>query len=575
MSYDISEAFATDRTGDVTPSELESGNVSRTQTRTSPISHGVGISFVLDDADDTGTNRLYRTLVDTWRDRDLGPGDEIELVENYAPDFLPGDDYVLLFSSSGWKAGMDRGHGWSQWYKYHLKLQRKSVDPVTGEVEYDTPPTSLSLTVEPQINGLTYEDGNEVHLPFGEGSRVSVQTTYCERGTKVVSRALRALTTAVGSDIVDAGELKRDSCRIWKAEAHVRFNIDHKHAVVRTLQKTEQLVDVAGGAEIETWKQRQAEGWLEARVESDRFDRLGFDPATTTRIEYGEEVETRYSEALKVYQSSDWHEKSRSEYAHHPKLEAYIGSQRGEASPHLDEWDDVMRRLRELVCSHLEWAGVPDSALIGDDYFKPDLQPGFQWEHPEGRREDLRAYYDRFESVIYGECLKAQTDAVYDILSVITEHNGATYDLLESTTGFSRSNLQYHVSRLKRAGLLTTVGNPCVITFDAGYLYELADEIVDEIGAVHFDESTVAARRMGREDRAREREEAREQRGEDSDDLEEDDELQEGSDEDRRPFVYLDQWGGTPQMLIDQLTDDESLRDERDIRVRELPGDPT
>jgi hypothetical protein len=156
LSYDISEPFATDRTGDVTPSELESGNVSRTQTRTSPISHGVGISFVLDDADDSGANRLYRTLVDTWRDRDLDPGDEIELVENYAPDFLPGDDYVLLFSSSGWEAGMDRGHGWSRWYKYHLKLQRKSVDPVTGEVEYNAPPTSLSLTVEPQVDGLTY-----------------------------------------------------------------------------------------------------------------------------------------------------------------------------------------------------------------------------------------------------------------------------------------------------------------------------------------------------------------------------------------------------------------------------------
>jgi DNA-binding transcriptional ArsR family regulator len=175
--------------------------------------------------------------------------------------------------------------------------------------------------------------------------------------------------------------------------------------------------------------------------------------------------------------------------------------------------------------------------------------------------------------VIYGECLKAQTDAVYDILSVIVEHNGATYDLLESTTGFSRSNLQYHVARLKDAGLLTTLGNPCVITFDAGYLYELADEIVDEIGAVHFDESTVAARRLGREDRAREREDAREQR----DDTKEggDADGDQESDDDRRPFVYLDEWDGTPQMLIDQLVDGDHSRGERDIRVRELPGDPT
>lgn len=578
MSLDESIA----RLGDVTPSELVAGEDTAEVTRTAPISHGAGVSWVLDDDLD-----LYDELRAMWREEVGEPDGAIRV--DYSPSFLPDSgDYVLEFYSSGWKAGRDGGHGWSRWYKYHLTLRRKT-EPVDGEPHYVKPATSLNVVVEPQREGLTYEDGNELHLPYGEGSRISVQTTYVERGSRAVNRGLEALEDALDAvdhdaDLAAAGKIKRPSCRIWKAETYLRFDVDQKHRVVRCIDNSEDLVDVGGGAEISTYKERQREGWLEARVTTDRWTRLGFDPLEVDPPDDAiADDPDRLDRELKVYQAQDWHERPRDDPLHHPKIEASLDG--GQRNPHLDEWDDVMARLRELVVGHLEWAGVDDDELVADDYLDPEIQPRLTYDHPEGRREDLRRYYNRFETVIWSECLKAQTTAPYDILSVLVERNGATYDELEAATGFSRSNLQYHVGRLRDlgdTGLVETIGNPAVVVFDSERLLDLASELLDDKIAPHFGEETLARRRLGREERADERREARENGdapGTSSPDdapddpVDVDDHLEDAPDDvddGRAPFTYLEEWYGTPQMIMDQLVDDDHPRTERDVRVRQL-----
>jgi DNA-binding transcriptional ArsR family regulator len=505
---------------------------------------------------------VYNALRDLWRQRDLSPGDEITLVKDFDVDYLEGD-LALLWTSSRWKAGMDRGHGWKQWYTHHLKLRRVVRDPETGEIKtYRKPPVALNITIEPQVTGLTYEDGNDVHLPFGEGTRLNVQTTYCERGSQVVTRALEALGTALGDRVsIGASDIKQESARIWKAEAHFRFGIDQKQAVVRTLQQTGKLIDVGGRSELDEYRRRQREGWLEARVESDRFDHLGFD-------------EVGYSELLKVYQTGNWCNRSPSDPLHHPKLEAAINSTKGSSAPHLSEWDNVMSRLRSLVCAHAEWAGLDETDLVADDYFDPSRQPTFEWDHPEGRRKDLANYYNRFEAVIQQEALQKQTLAVYDLLMVVAEYHGATYDRLEELVGLSRSTLQYHVSRLKNVGLLTTIGNPCIVVFDAEYLYETADDVLDELATAYFSEETLSRRRLAREERAYKREARREgcddldKEGGEKDSYAPED--RGGDDDEPEPLVYLQEWHGTPKMLLNEVVDGD--RTERDVRVRLLEG---
>jgi len=566
--------------GDITPSELHAGSDTTTLHRTMPISHGAGISTVLDD-----DNAVYDALKQLWRDEVGEPGKKVHIAEADIDYNGPGE-YVWVFFSSGYKAGDTNQYGnWKQWYKYHAMLRRVERDEFGNVDDVRKPPTSVHVVVEPQKQGMTYDpddnDGKEVEvdLPFGEGTRVQVQTTYVERPSQPVRRALDALSDVLEVDgkdhLVDAGQIKRPSCRIWKLEAYLRFDIDKKHALVREIDKSENLIDVGGGSEIETWRQRQSEGWLESRVTSDRWNHLGFTQATTTVVEDGEETQVPYERELKVYQANEWYEKPRSHFAHHPKVEASLA---GGRNPHIDEWHDVQERLRELVVGHCEWAGITDDDLVSDDYFKPESQPTGEFDHPEGRREDLRKYYNRFEAVVYSECLKWDKNrAAYDILSVLVENYGATYDVLAAETGYSRSNLQYHVGKMVDLGLLETQGNPAVICFKSQTLFEIIQETVEDIASV-FGEETLGKRRLEREKRADEREQKREDgdangtydRDVDEDDLGPD---ARGGDEsdDPLPFAYLEEWSGTLQMAMDQLVDDEHPRGERDIRVRVFP----
>jgi hypothetical protein len=564
--------------GDVSPSEWVAGESTTREEFTSPLTHGVGVSFVLDD-----DVAAYDALLDKWRQEDREAGENVEVLEDAAEalglqDELGDGEYVLLWSSSGWFGGDwdPVAENWTQFYKHHLKLRRRKFNDSGTFVGYTKPPVSLTLTVEPQRRGLFYEpdasgdlapDPDPIQLPFGEGTRVTVQTTYAEEAHVPIARALKALRRAVGgrvdADRTAPDAIKTDSQRLWKAEVHVRFNIDRKHGVVRCLDKSEKLVDVGGASQMKTKGQRQEEGWVEKRVRSDRFDHLGF-------------AETDYEEALKVYQAEGWHNHTRGEWRHHPKLEAYVSSTRGEGAPHLSEWDDVMDRLRELLCSHAEWAGLEEDDLVGDDFFEPEKRPAFAWDHPEGRREDLANYYNRFETIIWSEALHRQTDAVYDLLQVLVENRGATYDQLEAEVGLARSTLQGHVSELQQLGLVRTVGNPCVIDFDCMALFETAEEALDRI-ATRFGEETLTAARLGREERAEERRQRREERQQREADAEgaDGDERREDADADaqedgttRSTWKYLGDWNGDAAQLLEEIA--HGLRGEEDVRVRVL-----
>jgi hypothetical protein len=564
--------------GDVSPSEWVAGETTTREQFTSPLVHGVGVSFVLDD-----DVAVYDGLLDKWRQENREAGEKVELVEDAAEalglaEDLPEGDYVLLWTSSGWFGGDwdPVAENWTQFYKHHLMLRRRDYNDTGQFTGYSKPPVSLALTIEPQRRDLVYEpktqgdvtpDPDPIQLPFGEGTRVKAQTTYAEESHVPIVRALRGLRAALGSRVTDQNmapdAIKNDSQRLFKAEVHVRFNIDRKHGVIRCLDKSEKLVDVGGASQMKTKGYRQEEGWVEKRIRSDRFDHLGF-------------AETDYEEALKVYQAKDWADKPRSHYAHHPKLEAYISSSSGEGAPHLSDWDQVMDRLRDLLGSHAEWAGLEEDDLVADDYFQPEERPTHEWDHPEGRREDLANYYNRFETIIWSEALHRQTDAVYDLLQVLVENRGATYDQLEAEVGLARSTLQGHVSELQQLGLVRTVGNPCVIDFDCMALFDTAEEALDRI-ATRFGEETLTAARLGREERAEERRQRREERQQREDDAQgaDDDERREGAEADAQEdsttwstWKYLGDWDGDAAQLLEEVA--VGLRGEEDVRVRVL-----
>ncbi|ELY97539.1 hypothetical protein C482_12989 [Natrialba chahannaoensis JCM 10990] len=538
------------------PVQFDDVTGSESDTFPKPRAHGAAVMNHLADVQEPNAGRsadrgtLYDRSLSYWRehvgDRDLEPH---VAVEDFEADWLPAGDYALVLTSSRWKAGTGRGDDYRAYYEQHLKLREWGSEDENGERELRKPPLALHVEIMPQFRQMVYKSGDPLECPYGEGTRLLAWTTWAEDPFEMERRMYDALRAVYGTDAVDLDDRVDDARRLPKAEAHIRFHIDKKNALVETLDQSKQLIDWGGESEIEAHQRRQKEGWLEALVESDRWHLLGFDPK-------------RYSTEMKIYQANQWHKKPRSDPFHHPKLEAsYAGVDRGEL-PHVSEWDEVLDHLRTVVATHARWAGIGRSDLIEDDFFDGPMSPPWDFERPTGRREMLRQRYEDLATDIYREALKESTTAVYDILRIIAEHDGATYDALEERTGLARSTIRYHVRRLAETGVVSREGNPVMVFFVSRVVLEQAREILREV----YPDDTVEQQ----DERAEERRENRE--SDNSHSATDGDEASENDDEpDSIGFEYLERLSASIHDLA-YLRDRDQL-DDRDVRVRadELP----
>ncbi|WP_418284767.1 winged helix-turn-helix domain-containing protein [Halorubrum sp. DTA46] len=458
-----------------------------------PVAHGAGVQCVFNDID--RDEPIYSAVHQLWYevvgDRDQEPGVVADLdstdVEWLDPP-TSGRDWVVKLTSSRWKGGKGTGDDFSRYYKYDLTLRERDED---GNL-YKTG-RACSLRVIPQFDDLHYQDGNEITYQYGEGSLVRCSTTWADTAEEVERRMFDVLDAVLDVDR-DRLRLDRDedSRRIQKAEAHHRFDIGWKRQVVETLDRTRELIAYGGMSEIDAHQKRQREGYLEALVDADRWHLLGFD-------------RTRFDIELKCYQAAGWAEIPREDPAHHPKLEASFAGVDGDgALPHVDEWEDVMSTLRTVVSSHLDWSGVGRDELVADDYQPGPAVPEYTYAHPCGRREQLRERFEAVSTEVYREALKANTQAVYDILTVIATEAGASYDQLEERTGLARSTIRYHVSRLAEIGVCDKISNPVLVVFPSPAALKSSKEILRRIypdDQVDDLEERAVARRERREER--------------------------------------------------------------------------
>jgi DNA-binding transcriptional ArsR family regulator len=526
-----------------------------------PAAHGAAVSCHYNDRDlDVGAGRgttIYDQLLETWRsdvgDKDLEPYVIAEL-DNDLVEWLPNRrDYVVVLKSSRWKAGTgteDDGN-YSAYYEYDLILRERTDD---GDLR--KPPLSINLSVTPQYSELNYADGNDLNLPYGEGTRVTTQTTWSEDPDEIRRRSVDVLVAAIGADR-DAVELARDpdSRRIQKAEAHVRFDIDAKNQMVDAIRHTEDLIAYGGRTEIESHRKRQQEGWVEARCDADRWDLLGFNQSDN-RI------------SLKCYQATNWADRPRSDSQHHPKVEAaFNGKLDDERLPHVDEWDEIMSTLRSIVSSHCDWAGVGRADLVADDFQDGPALDEYAYRCPSNRRDQLRARYEDVATDIYQEALKTQTTAVYDILSTISRNCGASYDQLEYSTGLARSTIRYHIRRLDEKGVIDRVqGSETLVVYPSPIVLDKADEILDRVYSGDLLEDL--------DERAEERRERRENLDDQDDDhdgaVDDDDVDQDDRDDDRdepASWSYFRDLELEPHQLANALERDYLDDDEVKIRV--------
>jgi DNA-binding transcriptional ArsR family regulator len=496
-----------------------------------PAIHGAGITFHYGD---TG---LYDQARELWRSEVSDPENQPVTVAEYQPDFLDrAGDYALRFQSSGGKAGKETGaNGWRQWYKYNLTLRERVTDD-RGRARWKKPEVSLNIRIEPQVTGLTYKDGNGLSLPFEEGTHIVAQTTYPDGPENVCRRATRALQE--GFDY-DPAAVDPDSGRITKLEAHFRFDIDLKNECIECLENSKRLIHFGGSADLKAWQERARSGWVEARVDTDRWDHLGFERAG-------------YKELIKIYHTADWADRSPSDPLYHPKLEAAYQGGSG-AHPHLSAWDRVLGRLQHKAAQQARWAGLSSSDLIADPHYLGEHAPVREYPALDGRRDDLRAYYDDLRLPILAEVSNERTRGPFDILSLILEQNGVTYDELEELTGLSRSSIRKHVARFEDLGFVERIGNPVVVVFKAPYVQDLAREVVEG-----WEPNTVSGKRIEREKRAEERRSAREDPADSNE--------EETTRTQRARFRYFANVGLSLAELV--LLIDQDYLGDQDIRVR-------
>jgi hypothetical protein len=462
--------------------------------------HGGGGKFLLDDRDrddqlaakfDVGDDgrefpdgSLYQharaafyAAVEDGRLVEDGDGKEYAVLsrEYEHPAADEDETYAVTLRSTRWKAGRGQGDDYGAWYKYDITLQVLDDD---GEIAWErTPPRSLSLKIMPQVDGLVYKDGNPLELPHGEGSLVQVQSTWVDDTEQFVERAAHLVGHTLNYGL-RSSDLVEESAAFSKAEVHHRVDESVEGDLVQTVRQSAELL-AEHSADVETSGIHEDDRWLEARVVTDGWEKLGF-PRLGADI------------LLKVYYPDNPEfvtfpmDQPKIEVALEGK-ETVVDEETGQTTERMipwDRWDEVMAILEEILLSHLTWADVSPADLVADDYSEgPQAEP-VQIQHPEGRRLWLRKHYESLVPALYREATKSNTDLIYDLLDVVRRRGGVTYDDLVDETGAARRTIREHVRRLEREvggedgpGLLERRrGHVTLVSFSSRYLEELTDD---------------------------------------------------------------------------------------------------
>jgi len=478
--------------------EREEGITTTPKVLPSGARHGGGGKFVLADRD-RDSERILEKFNISDDGRNLSDGslyqharaawyaNEDELVEDhdgrkYAvlnrsykhPAEDEPDEYAVTLRSSRYEAGTGEGNDYSAWYKYDLTVRPVGDD---GEIQWKaTPPRSLSLKIEPQVEDLVYPDGNDFRLPHGEGSLVRVQTTWVNQTEEFLERAAHLVGHTLNYGLRQA-DVVEDSAAFSKAEVHHRVVEEVEGDIVHTIRQSADLL-ARHEADVDTRGKHEDGKWLKCKIRTDQWEQLGF-PRLDAKI------------LIKLYYPDD---PDQVEYPlNQPKLEValdgketVIDEETGRKSEKMvpwDRWDEIMAILEEILLSHLEWADVGPEKLVADDYSDGAQNPPLRWRHPDGRRYWLRKHYESLVPALYREATKPNTDLIYDILDVVRRRGEATYRDLINETGAAKRTIREHVRRLEqqvggdeRPGLLKREqGSVTVVSFSSRYLEELTD----------------------------------------------------------------------------------------------------
>lgn len=472
-------------------------------------------------------------------------------------EYPGGDDdeqYAITLRSSRWKAGTGEGDDYSPWYKYDLTVQKVTDN---GHIQWDSTPTqSLSLKVHPQYDDLVYPDGSDLIPPHGDGSYISVQSTWVDETEQLVERAAHLVGHAFGYEL-SHDDIVTESLGFDKAEVHHRFNASRESDVVQTLKQSGDLL-AKHAAEVETWGIYENDRWMKAKIRTSEWEKLGFPDLDAPIL-------------IKCYYPDN---PERLDYPmNQPKLEValdgketvYENGRHTQKMIPWDRWEEVMVVLEEILLAHLEWADVGTDDLVADDYCDGPSAERVEFQHPDGRRSWLRKHYESLMPELYREATKNNTDLIYDILDVVRQQGRVTYETLVEETGGAYRTVREHVRRLEtetggdKPGILKRIPDAVTfVTFSSRYMEEIGEGALDEIKPGNTIED--------RKERANERRERREEREQERDDRKSSDDQTTDEDGCDPIWRYLEDVDLSPEQLATAI--EREYLPEDHVRVR-------
>lgn len=468
-----------------------------TELLPTPTRHGGNLHLVLNDVyrdeseipHDFGDRRirdgsLYQYARSRWYEaQDRGEITTIEdsrgrdreyvvLLDEYD---LFGETVAVSLNSSRCELGRETSSGaFRQWFKYNLTLQPVDED---GEIQwFKTPTTSLNTTLRPQYASLLKKTQNGISEnwtpPYGDGTEVTVQTTWAEDSAEIQGRMTELVYDALQYD-VDELDVNQESRRFWKSEVHHRISENIADEVVHVMRQSSELL-ARHEAPLEEETVYSDGKWQIVKLRTDGWEQLGFP------ILHGQDIQ------IKLYLPDAPAEYLEFPYDQ-PKVEVSLeGRPKGGQAYSADRWEQITHVLEQILCSHLKWADVGAEHILEDEKSLGPRADLLKWEHPEGRRAWLRDHYESLQPQLYAEARKAQTTSVYDILHSIKRRGVATYDEIAQDVGLVKRTVRGHVKRLcgtaETPGILKTIPDACTfVTFSAQWWEDDAHEALDEV----------------------------------------------------------------------------------------------
>lgn len=473
--------------------DCQGGDSNESKTFPEPTPHGCSIWVTLDD-----NNKLYELAADLLKKRENTVGREPTAdhpfrTSQFRPSWV-GDassQEAGTFSTDVEYGEMDSS---GQWNQFKALVCNTYDDVQKGSLGIADNARKVRVELHKRTDELVYEDGNEYSTPGGwetgkhySGTALKIDASYVFELQETIAHAVELIGATLGQLSRVQSLFQKtvfETIRFTGIEVYHRHHCSTQDSVVQTLRDSAHLLAGNGGSGQETADIERGMYKI-YRIDTNNLDSLGFE----TTFEYqwkGESYEAEVStHSIKEYCHQHAANLSEDHPLHHPKLEVRAAG--GYPAP---AFEALQQHLTEILHAHIHWAGIDETELVADNYYKPSTHDTVTTKVPEDYKRRLKEYFqsDGLKKKVIGMLFHRKTMAFHDILYTLIRQSWRTtrmsYDRLKELTGLTKRTIGRYVSKLVEHRIVAREQSGCMFIciseFAKSHIADLLDKMKTE-----------------------------------------------------------------------------------------------